>query len=134
MSLGHAKANRWLGLLYWIPVVTLSFYSHFGFPEEYAVQGFWMMVLTAAVALGTSLRVSGLSPRIWYHEIVMCGVDKLSMSITSLSNEDGSRSRWMILFEGYFGLCIKYINPAVFLYMMFESLCLDLSEPYSTDS
>ena len=56
------------------------------------------------------------------------------MSVTILSNADNSRSFWMIPFEGFFGICIKYVNPFVFLYMMCENLSLDLSIPYGSDS
>ena len=36
----------------------------------------------------------------------------------------------MIIFEAYFGILIKYFNPIMFLYMMQESLALDVSDPY----
>lgn len=72
-----------------------------------------------------------MSTRSWYHEIVLCGVDKISMSITSLSNADGSRSWWMIVFEGYFGVCIKFIAPIAFIWLLFGNLEADLSEAYA---
>jgi hypothetical protein len=62
---------------------------------------------------------------------MMCGVDKLSMSITSLSNLDDSRSFWMLPFEAYFGLTIKYINPACLFFMVVNNLADDLVEPYA---
>ena len=34
MSEGHKLGQRWLGVLYWIPVVILTFYAHFGFSDE----------------------------------------------------------------------------------------------------
>ena len=40
----------------------------------------------------------------------------------------------MIPFEGFFGICIKFVCPAVFLYMMSESLSLDLAIPFGSTS
>jgi len=68
----------------------------------------------------------------WWGEIFMCGVNKLSMSITSLSGPTpDTRSWWMDFFEVYFGMCIKFINPAVLTYMLFEFLANDLETPYA---
>lgn len=53
------------------------------------------------------------------------------MSITSLSNLDDSRSFWMLPFEAYFGLTIKYINPACLFFMVVNNLADDLVEPYA---
>ena len=72
-----------------------------------------------------------MKSRIWYHEIMLCGVDKLSMSITSLSNADGSRSWWMLVFEGYFGVMIKFANPAVLTFLIIQNLKADLDSPYA---
>lgn len=69
--------------------------------------------------------------RIWYHEIMLCGVDKLSMSITSLSNADGSRSWWMLVFEGYFAVMIKFANPAVLFFLIIQNLKADMDSPYA---
>ena len=78
---------------------------------------------------------NGMTCRSWYHEILLCGVDKLSMSITSLSNKNpAKRSCWMFLFEFYFAFCIKFLNPALLTYMLFENLALDLAYPYGSDS
>lgn len=68
----------------------------------------------------------------WYHEIALCGVNKVSMSITDLSNEGKvRRDRWMSFFEGYFGFMIKFVNPAIFTFILFNNLADDLAAPYS---
>ena len=72
--------------------------------------------------MGVSYNVSNLSANEWYHEIMMCGVDKLSMSITILSNGDESRSFWMIPFEAYFGIFTKFVNPPFFCFFLMENL------------
>ena len=66
----------------------------------------------------------------WYHEIAMCGTDKIAMSLTILSNSDGRRSFWMLPFEAYFGILIKFVNPCCLMFLFFESLAKDLQEPY----
>jgi len=74
--------------------------------------------------------VSSMPFSSWYHEILLCGVDKLAMSVTSLSNEDGSRSGWMIPFEIYFGVSIKFFNPAALTFMFFQNIVNDIQNPY----
>ena len=66
----------------------------------------------------------------WYHEIMLCGTDKIAMSISILSNDDQSRSWWMLPFEAYFGFLIKYVNPACLLFFIFEGLKADLVSPF----
>jgi len=60
----------------------------------------------------------------------MCGTDKIAMSITSLSNDDQSRSWWMLPFEAYFGFLIKFVNPACFCFFLFASLAADIKVPF----
>jgi hypothetical protein len=77
-----------------------------------------------------SFRMSKMPFASWYHEIVMCGTDKIAMSISSLSNKDGHREGWMGLFEAYFGLLTKFVNPACLIMFIFRALASDLKEPY----
>ena len=42
----------------------------------------------------------------------------------------GKRKWWMLPFEFYFGICIKYINPACLLFIFFEALASELATPY----
>lgn len=68
---------------------------------------------------------------------MLCGVDKISMSITSLSvshldfSHPGERKPWMAFFEGYFGIMIKFLNPAALVFMLFQNLAADLKSPYA---
>jgi hypothetical protein len=130
MSERHAKSLRWMHICYWFPMVILAFYANFAFQERFEI-GVYLIFVTTLIALFISWRVSGMRARIWYHEIMLCGVDKLSMSITSLSNADGSRSWWMILFEGYFAIMIKFANPAVLLFLIIQNLKADMDVPYA---
>jgi len=36
----------------------------------------------------------------------------------------------MPLFESYFGIAIKFVNPACLIWMIMENLAADLEEPY----
>jgi len=132
MSPEHAKSLKWLSIVYWFPMVTLSFYANFAFKANYEI-GIILIMVTSFISLFVSYYVvkDKFKSISWYHEIMMCGVDKLSMSITSLSNEDGGRSSWMIFFEGYFGLMIKFVNPACLTFMLFMNLSEDLVNPYA---
>jgi hypothetical protein len=128
MSENHAKSLKWLAIAYWFPMVTLAFYSNFAFAENFEI-GIIIIAITSFIALATSFyAVKGKMVSIqWYHEIMLCGVDKIAMSITHLSNyESGERKPWMYVFEGYFGIMIKYVNPAALTFMLFMNLSRDL--------
>ena len=89
-----------------------------------------MIFFTTLFAFGVSKHASGMEFDSWWHEIIFQGVDKLSMSITSLSKPDGSRSSWMLLFEFYFGISIKYLNPALLVFILFNNLAADIVNPF----
>lgn len=128
---GHKKAQKTLGVMYWIPVVTLGFYAHFGFDDNKEV-ALIIMCLTTLMACCTSYKRSEMPAASWFYEIFMCGVGKLSMSITSLSKPgDDTRDCWMGMFEIYFGVSVKFINPAILTYMLFENFCSDVKSPYA---
>ena len=120
---------RTLALMYWFPVVVLNFYANFGFPE---VKNFGIVVIfiTTLIAFLVSWYQSKMPFISWYHEILQCGTDKISMSITSLSNPNGERSFWMLPFEAYFGILIKFVNPCCLIFLFFEAIANDLEDPY----
>lgn len=128
-SVGHQKSLRALTFFYWFPAVCITFYFSFGFNEA-AMWGAIALVVTTLMAFVVSFCVSDLPFNSWYHEIALCGTDKIAMSISSLSNGDGSRSWWMIPFEAYFGVLIKYFNPIVLLFFIFSALKRDLDTPF----
>lgn len=83
----HAKSMRALGALYWFPVIVISFYTQFGFPEAQFI-GIILIVVATFMAGLVSYKMSKLSFNSWYHEIALCGTDKIAMSISILSNAD----------------------------------------------
>ena len=130
VSEGHRKSLKAMSLCYWIPVVISCFYANFLFYED-KEYGLLAIVFTTSAGLMYSKHVSGMAFNSWYHEIVLCGVDKLSMSITSLSNDDQSRSWWMIGFEIYFGICIKFVLPACIVFVLCSNLEADMAAPFA---
>lgn len=112
-------------------MIIINFYSNFVFGSGGMLITTYVVLLFVLISFYVSFKVSEMNSRIWYHEILLCGVDKLSMSITVLSNKDGSRSWWMIVFEGYFAMAIKFINPAVLVYLIFNNMKADLDDPYA---
>lgn len=77
---------------------------------------------------------SGLPFGLWYHEVFMAGVSKLSWSVTSISYPDDDieyRAWWMSSFEAYFGIAIKYLNPALLTFLLMENLAADMKSPYA---
>lgn len=126
----HNKSLKCLALMYWLPTIVICFYSNFGL-ESNKIWGLVVISGFTLLSLICSFLISKMEFNSWYHEIVLQGVDKLSMSITSLSNANGKRSIWMIPFETYFGICIKFINPACLLFIFFHNLYEDLTWPYN---
>jgi len=125
----HGRSMRILSVLYWFPVLIISFYTQFGFPDH-SIIGIIVLIITTLIAFLISFKVSKLPFISWYHEIVMCGTDKIAMSISILSNKDQSRSWWMLPFEAYFGILIKYVNPACLIMFIFKALAADLKQPF----
>ena len=90
----HARSLKWLTTLYWVPMILLGFYANFLFPDM-SFFGLLLMIPITAIACCVSYKkfkrtdetlVDGsrnLSS--WFNEILYCGVNKLSMSITALS-------------------------------------------------
>jgi hypothetical protein len=90
-----------------------------------------LFIPTTVIALLVSSYVSDMSLRQWYHEIVLCGVNKVAMSITDLSEpETNQRRPWMIVFEAYFGLMIKFVNPAILIFILMSNLADDFDQSY----
>lgn len=128
-SEAHYKSMRCLAFFYWFPTLVITFYFSFGFTVAKA----WGVIALAVIVLMGfffSWKLSGMEFISWYHEIVMCGTDKIAMSISILSNGDQSRSWWHPVFEAYFGLLIKFVNPICILFFLFEALKADLVEPF----
>tara|TARA_B110000305_G_scaffold114888_1_gene129137 strand:- start:94 stop:1566 length:1473 start_codon:yes stop_codon:yes gene_type:complete len=130
VSQEHTRSLKYLGVIFWLPTGLTCFYCNAAFPD-YQWIGAIIIVFFTLVSFCCSYKVSKMSFGSWYHEILLCGVDKLSMSITSLSNADGSRSMWMPVFEVYFGICIKFVNPAALLFMFCSNLITDIESPYA---
>jgi len=128
-SIEHQKSMRALTFMYWFPTIAITFYFSFGFNEA-KMWAIFALILTTLMAFGVSFKLSKMPLNQWYHEIVLCGTDKIAMSISILSNADQSRSWWMLPFEAYFGIMIKYLNPACLLFFIFEGLKADLTTPF----
>jgi SNF family Na+-dependent transporter len=130
VSQGHADSLKWMGIIYWTTTVVVCFYANFGF-KDFKIVGLVLCVVGTLLSLVVSKIQSKMSFRSWYHEIVLCGVDKISQNITVLSNPLGQREWWMIPFEAYFGLCVKFVAPIAFTWLICENLEADLEAPYA---
>ena len=120
---------RALAVLFWFPVIIITFYFSMAFNNSKNI-GVILIAVFIIIAFAVSFKLSKLTFVEWYHEIVMCGTDKIAMSITILSCEKAERKWWMIPFEAYFGLLIKFINPPILLFFMFDALAADLKQPF----
>lgn len=118
-----------LGVLFWFPVFIISFYLNFALPET-LVWGPAFLIPSTVLALAVSKSTSNMPTDQWYNEIVLCGVNKLSMSLTDVTSMSTKRKQWMPLFEAYFGITIKFVNPAVLTYLLMSNLTDDFDIPY----
>jgi hypothetical protein len=129
-SADHKRSLRALSVLYWVPNIVIAFYCNFSFsPVKY--WGLLVVLVCTLGALFSSFKISKMSYDSWLHEVVLCGVDKVAMGVTSLTKCDHQRAAWMISFESYFGISIKFINPSLLIWILMSNLMEDLSEPYN---
>jgi SNF family Na+-dependent transporter len=143
----HAKALKYLTCFFWVPMLLLGFYSNFFFPDNSLI-GLIIGIPVTLIAGGLSWKMftrdvkeedrEKHSFNSFYHEIIYCGVDKLSMSITSLSDVEIKNKKeiihrhwWMGPFETWFGLSLKYINPACLWFIFCHNLYQDFTSPYA---
>ena len=129
----HREALRSLAFLFWIPVIAVSFYANFAFATAKWVAAL-VAILCLCCACGASmmrLRKQNLSSDTWYNEIFLCGVNKISMSVSTTATEAADRGCMAKFFEFYFGLSIKYLNPAILTFLLLENLNADLQAPYA---
>ena len=129
-SAGHKRSMRVLGVIYWLPLILVSLVFGLGVPE-YKVFAFIPMLFFSLVGMVASYKSSGLTFSSWYHEIVLCGVDKLIMSLNP-KNKDQHKTKtiFVVLFESYFGLLIKFVNPALISLLLAVNLGKDMKAPY----
>lgn len=127
---GHASSLRWMTLSFWLSMSTMIWVTIMGFADGQKWIGTVIMAILIFTGLFISYKKSGMRFRSWYHEIFFCGVDKLSMSITSLSNPDESRSWWMLTFEFWFGVATKFFIPIMMVWMLFSNLKKDITKGY----
>ena len=57
MSVDHRNSLRWLAIVYWFPVIIVSFYSHFGFPDNFEI-GIIIIFVTSCISLLVSYMVA----------------------------------------------------------------------------
>jgi len=100
--------------------------------------GVLLIVIATLLALAVSFYVSKMTFISWWHEIALCGTDKVAMSITALSVASKidysavvqKRQWWMGPFETYFGIAVKFVNPAALAFFIFEAAAADIEETY----
>jgi SNF family Na+-dependent transporter len=129
----HRESLRALAFWYWIPVLGLSFYANFGFITIKwlgSILGLLCLLWSCGMSI-LRFRPTGLGMDIWYTEIFLCGVNKVAMSVSTTEANALNRGFCVRFFEFYFGLAIKYLNPAILVFLLCENLNADLAAPYS---
>ncbi len=119
-------------------MVTMCFYANAGFGDSKWI-GVVIIIICSLIGFCRSKSHSELPFMVWYHEIMFCGVDKLSMSITDLSNIEvdktvkKTRHCWMGFFELWFGSTIKFVAPTILTWLMFHNILGDLNQLYGSN-
>jgi SNF family Na+-dependent transporter len=129
----HREALRVLAFLFWVPVLTVSFYGNFGFaPTKWVAAIVALCCLMCACGASTNIfKKAGLPNNVWYNEILLCGVNKISMSVSTTPETVNERGCMTKFFEFYFGVAIKFLNPAILVFLLCENLQADLAAPYA---
>jgi len=132
-SEAHRESLRHLAAFYWIPVIAISFYSNFAFaPTRWIAAIVFVVCLIFSCGMSVcQFRATGLDFDIWYAEIFLCGVNKVALSVSTTPETALDRGFFVRFFEFYFGLAIKYLNPAILIFLMCENLAADLAAPYA---
>lgn len=133
----HARSLRVLSLMFWVPSFFLCLYCNLlisGGEKFYGLLAillwFWISLFFSYRAFMDEAGKNELNS--WYHEIVLCGTDKIAMGVTSLSYKNHQRKPWMLIFEGYFGLSIKFLNPVLLMWNISSNLSDDISKDDET--
>lgn len=132
ISRKHRTAVMILSIGYWSALVIFGPISFFVIPAEASFIGplcFWVIVIICGLV---SWLVSGMSLGAWWRTIAMCGVRKLSRTMTKLSKEEGETEQrwWETPFETYWGICIKFWCPFVIFWLLMYSFKADTETPY----
>jgi hypothetical protein len=129
----HRESLKNLMGWYWIPVLGISFYANFAFaPSRWIASIVFFVCLFFSCGLSImQFRKTELPFDRWYHEIFLCGVNKLALSVSTTDDEALNRGFAVRFFEFYFGLAIKYLNPAILVFLFLENLAADLAAPYA---
>jgi len=103
----------------------------------------YFMGVVSCVVLPASYWVCDTDLDDWYVNVVMCGVHKISYSMSSISRraaqaeEDFDASQmiddklwWEPIFALYFCLTVKYIIPGALWFVVLNSAQLDIDKPY----
>jgi SNF family Na+-dependent transporter len=88
---------------------------------KYNYVAFLIFLVSQIVNVIYTWKISGMSFGTYYETILMCGVYRIGQSITKLSN-NGQRSKWMGVFEAWWGLSIKFVIPVALTWMLFMSI------------
>lgn len=81
----HAKSLRVLSVMFWVPAFLVCLYCNLSTETGNKFFGLLAILIWTWVSLFCSFKAFDDNSNSWYHEIVLCGVDKVAMGVTSLS-------------------------------------------------
>jgi len=129
LSEGHRRSLLVLGVSYWFLLIVIV--TPCVVYDEVTVGMGLYVGLFLLVATPLSFKTSELSGGEWYNEIWMCGVRKIAYSCSQMGRADPKVMLWWEpLFCAYWGLLIKFINPAILYAIVIGILCNDINKSY----
>lgn len=128
-SAGHRKSILWLTITYWTLLVGVGTVSCIfnGVVAGFAVSAGIFIIICVPV----SYHLSGLSLSKWYHEVLLCGVERIAYACSQMTRFDERvKMWWEPLFNIYWSFLIKFINPAILYYIFCSILMDDIRDAY----
>lgn len=127
-SEGHRKSLMFISFTYWLILTLVSFITVFLEKTIIGMIVFWVIYIVCMVV---GWKISGLRPREYYEEILMCGVRKIGYACSQIGRTDPQQMQWWEpAFVIYWGVLVKFINPMLLMFIQVGILRDDLAKPY----
>merc|ERR1719357_1770150 len=95
--------------------------------------GFFIFLGCFIIAAVFSQQRSGLCLKMWYHEIMMCGVRRIAYACSQMGRNEDAKTTvlwWEPYFAFYWGILVKFVNPCLLYAIIVSITKTDLEKSY----
>jgi len=127
-SEGHKNSLLFISYTFWGILILIACVTTFMEKQLIGMISFWVIYIICMII---GLKLSNLSPKQYYEEILMCGVRKIAYSCSQMGRENPQEMLWWEpAFVIYWGVLVKYINPMLLMFIQVGILRDDLKKNY----